>query len=110
MVKLKFDGLAIPASRPLVPQMIFPLKCAFAATRSDFTRWFCASAIATILVQVGASVGHAEPSSIDSVDRFLREQCFDCHQGEEAEANLDLETFAFDLVGPTGDEQVGAHP
>ncbi|PQO38774.1 hypothetical protein C5Y96_02515 [Blastopirellula marina] len=39
----------------------------------------------------------AEPASPNAVRSFLENNCYDCHQGESAEAALDLEKLSFDL-------------
>lgn len=46
----------------------------------------------------------AEPSSPNAVRSFLENNCYDCHQGESAEAALDLEKLSFDL-GDSGNLQ-----
>ena len=46
------------------------------------------------------NMGTAETVRPAAIHEFLAAQCFDCHQGEEAEASLDLEQLEFDLQDP----------
>lgn len=50
-----------------------------------------------LLLSSTANVGAAEPASPNAVRSFLENNCYDCHQGDSAEAALDLEKLSFDL-------------
>ncbi len=55
-----------------------------------------------LVVLVAAPVGVAEDTPAGSLTAFLNQNCLDCHDGENAEAGLDLNAFSGDL----GDAEV----
>jgi hypothetical protein len=51
------------------------------------------------LVFLTASRAVAEPKNPKFVRNFLKSHCYDCHQGDDAESDLDLEELELDLDG-----------
>ncbi|RCS46393.1 DUF1592 domain-containing protein [Bremerella cremea] len=50
-----------------------------------------------LLLMCGAGLKAEETKSTNAVRAFLENNCYDCHQGESADAGLDLEKLSFDL-------------
>lgn len=56
----------------------------------------------TIIAAVASSTAHAADATMPTpaVASFLRTHCVECHQGDEAEAGLDLVKLGYDLATP----------
>jgi len=70
--------------------------CLRALTCAQHTFHFSVPGLILLLLTT-TTVQAAESTSPNTVRSFLENNCYDCHQGEAAEAALDLEKLSFDL-------------
>lgn len=67
-----------------------------ASTCAYHTTIACVTGLILSLISTVATQA-AEPNSPNAVRSFLENNCYDCHQGDSADAGLDLEKLSFDL-------------
>ena len=86
--------------RTMMPSLVL-LRCAVRRLRQTLSRSIASATVVTWAVLMWAVSAHAaEPKMPAEITGFVTTHCLDCHQGKEAEAGLNLQTFPLDLSKP----------